>query len=132
MELRDYIEAGIEKMEDGTAVSLAKHLGQNPNAVRNAKAHRQGLPSYACALLADLLGVERLEIIAASELVTEKNPERREIWLPIVLMAEARRAAMSATKPNATAETTTAPNESEPSKTEEVVVDSTTLSNFPQ
>jgi len=29
--------------------------------------------------------------------VTEKNPERREIWLPIVLAAEARRAARIAT-----------------------------------
>lgn len=113
MELKDYIEAGIEKL--GNSVSLAKHLGQDPTVIRNAKGHRRGLPNYACVVLADLLGVERIEVIAASELVTEKNPERREVWLPFVRMAEARRLAAIASQGNAKAETTTAP-EREPSE----------------
>ena len=120
MELKDYIEAGIATC--GTAVELAKLLGQNPTTVRDAKGQRKGLPAYACAKLADLLGVDRLEVIAASELVTEKKPERREVWLPIVLAAEAREIARTAqmnTAQTATAETKTAPNR-EPSK-EEVV-----------
>jgi hypothetical protein len=110
MELKQYIEAGIAKC--GTAVSLAKLLDQNPNAVRDAKGHRKGLPVYACVMLADLLGIERIEVIAASELVTEKNPERREVWLPFVLAAEARELANDAQKNSAqdvTAETKTAP-----------------------
>jgi hypothetical protein len=96
MELREYIEAGIERF--GTAVALAKVLDQNVTALRNVKAHRQGLPNYACVKLADLLGVERIEVIAASELVTEKNPERQKVWLPFVQTAEARRIALSAVK----------------------------------
>ncbi len=107
MELKDYIEAGIAKL--GSAVSLAKHLGQDATVVRNAKAQRRGLPNYACVKLADLLETEWIEVIAASELVTEKNPERREVWLPFVLAAEARKLAEIATSANATAETTTAP-----------------------
>jgi hypothetical protein len=59
-------------------------FGQNPNAVRDAKGHRRGLPNYAYVKLADLLGTERIEVIAASELVMEKKPERREVWLPFV------------------------------------------------
>jgi hypothetical protein len=109
MELKDYIEAGIAKC--GTAVSLAKQLSQNANAVRDAKRHRQGLPNYACVMLADLLGVERIEVIAASELVTEKNPERQKVWLPFVLAAEMRQLALDAQNAVqvATAETKTAP-----------------------
>lgn len=80
MDLRDYIEAGIKKYR--TAVALARALKQNPNALCNAKYHQQGLPNYACAALADLIGVERINIIAASELVTETNPDRRNLWLP--------------------------------------------------
>ena len=83
--------------------------------ITNAKAHRRGLPNYACVVLADLVGAERIEVIAASELVTEKNPEKREVWLPFVLAAEARRLAAIASQGNASAETTTAPR-GEPSE----------------
>ena len=116
MELRNYIEAGIEKC--GSVISLAKQLGQHETTITNAKAHRRGLPNYACVVLADLIGVERIEVIAASELVTEKHEERRAVWLPFVQMAEARRLAALAQQGNANAakaETTTAPNR-EPSK----------------
>jgi len=82
MELRDYIEKGLEGF--GTATALAQFLGMNPNALRDAKAHRVGLPSYACVKLAQLIKVDPLEVIAASELVTEKKEERKAIWLPFV------------------------------------------------
>ena len=116
MELKDYIEAGVAKFTPAT--ELAKQLGQNANLVRDAKAHRKGLPNYACVKLADLLGAERIEVIAASELVTEKNPERREVWIPFVLAAEARKLAEHAPGNAAkavNAEMQTAP-EREPSK----------------
>lgn len=110
MELRNFIEAGEEKV--GGRKPLALILEQAPNAITNAKANRQGLPNYACVKLAELLGVERIEVIAASELVTEKNPERREVWLPFVLAAEARQhaqAAQQSADQTANAETKTAP-----------------------
>ena len=110
MELKDYIE-NAEKSAGGRQ-PLADILGQNADAITGAKAHRRGLPNFACIKIADMLGVDRLEVIAASELVTEKKPERREVWLPIVLAAEAReiaRTAEQSTAQNATAETTTAP-----------------------
>ena len=112
MELREYIEEGIRQC--GTAVSLAKHLDQLPSVIRNAKAHQRGLPIYACVMLADLLRVERLEVIAASELVTEKHPERRALWLPFVLTAEARQGA--ALVPSSTAKTGAAQMETAPGR----------------
>jgi hypothetical protein len=85
MELKNYIEQGEKKT--GSRKHLAEALEQNPNAITGAKAHRQGLPNYACIKLADLIGVDRLAVIAASELVTEKKPERKAVWHPFVQAA---------------------------------------------
>lgn len=87
MELRDYIEAG-EKAKNGRE-ALAAFLGVNPNNVTNAKRNARGLPIDACAKLAKLLGVPEIEVIAASELATEKKPEKRAFWLPFVEHAKA-------------------------------------------
>ena len=127
MELKNYIQAGIEKL--GSVIALAKHLDQQDTAITNAKGHRRGLPEYACVMLADLLEVERIEVIAASELVTEKNPERQKVWLPFVLAAEARLLAQHAqtnAEQIAATETTKAPK-TEPK--EEVVVENLHLKN---
>lgn len=47
----------------------------------------RGLPVYACIELARLIEVDPMEVIAASELVTEKNEKRKAIFLPFVHMA---------------------------------------------
>lgn len=76
------ITAAEEKA--GGRKQLATILDQNPEALTSAKAHRRGLPAYACISLAKLINVNPLEVIAASELVTEKKEERRAVFLPFV------------------------------------------------
>ena len=78
MNLRDYIEMG--EMEAGSQVKLAEFLMMNPANIRNAKRGTQGIPDAMCIKLAKLVGVTEIEVIAASNLVTEKNPERRKIF----------------------------------------------------
>lgn len=85
MEFRDYIEEGIAKC--GTATALAKELGQDATVVRNAKAHRRGLPLAACYKLADLIGAPRDAVAAASALVTEKDEGIRAYLRPFVQTA---------------------------------------------
>lgn len=85
MELRDYIKQGEEAK--GTGRALATYLDQAATTLADAKAGRRGLPDFACVKLAALIGVDTLEVIAASQLVTETKPERREIWLPFVRQA---------------------------------------------
>lgn len=81
MQLRDYIEQGIEKCPNGkTGRALATYLGVGSNELSDAKGHRRGLPNHACVKLAKLTGHEPLNIIGASELVTEKKEEKREFW----------------------------------------------------
>lgn len=78
MLLREYIEQALTGSMTGRA--LANHLGIGANELTDAKGHRRGLPNHACVKLAKLIGREPLEIIAASELVTEKREEKRDFW----------------------------------------------------
>ncbi len=78
MQLRDYINAGINST--GSQRDLADHLGTSSQQITNAKAQRAGLPNDACVKLATLIHANPLEVIAASELATEKKVEKREFW----------------------------------------------------
>lgn len=82
MRLREMIEKAIHASNNQS--DIAKVIGVSAKALTEAKAERRGLPAYACVKLAQLIGEDECRVIAASELVTEKNPERRAIWLPFV------------------------------------------------
>lgn len=82
MELRDYIEAGSKKA--GSTAALARYLDMNQPDVANAKAHKRGLPLDACFKLAKFIDEDLEAVIAASQLVTEKNEKKRAFWLPFV------------------------------------------------
>ena len=77
MDLREYIEMG-EKAA-GHQVKLASYLEQNDSNMRKMKQNKRGLPDPMCIKLAHLIGVDPLHVIAASNLVTEKNSGRRKL-----------------------------------------------------
>lgn len=78
MELRTFIERA-EKAA-GSQKELGLIIGQSPSHIRSAKAGLQGLPTYACVMIADMIGEADISVIAASELTTEKKENRRRIW----------------------------------------------------
>jgi len=78
MELKKFIEAA--EVEAGSQKALGVMIGQAPSTLRSAKAGLIGLPTYACVMIADLIGEDHTTVIAASELVTEKKSERRAFW----------------------------------------------------
>ncbi|HJW26504.1 MAG TPA: hypothetical protein VJ576_16535 [Rhodocyclaceae bacterium] len=80
MELRDYIDSGIRTK--GSAKALATYLGIAPQSLTNAKAHTRGIPNSAAVKLATLIGADPLAVIAASELATERQEEKRAFWFP--------------------------------------------------
>ena len=82
MELKELIERA-EKAA-GSQKALGLIINQSPSAIRSSKAGIGGLPAYACVQIAKLIGVPEITVIAASELITEKKPERRAIFLPFV------------------------------------------------
>lgn len=82
MEFAGYIGTAVEKA--GGVQKLADALGVHRVDVSQAKAGKKGLPGFACVRLAQIIGEDERAVWAASELVTEKNPERRAVWLPFV------------------------------------------------
>jgi len=82
MELREIIEKA--EAAAGSQKALGLLINQAPSHIRNAKAGSQGLPTYACIQIANLIDVPEITVIAASELVTEKRAERRAIFAPFV------------------------------------------------
>lgn len=78
MNLKEYIEKG-EKLA-GKQIELARMLGVKDSTLRLAKMNKCGLHDAVCMKLADFIEVDRLEVIAASNLVTEKDEERRKIF----------------------------------------------------
>lgn len=83
MELREMIEAATKLVENQKLI--AKVIGVAPNSLTDAKAGRRGLPASACIKLAKILEIDPIAVIAASELVTEKNAEKRALFAPFVL-----------------------------------------------
>lgn len=83
MELKTYIAKGIEV--EGSLTALAEKIGMARQALTAANAGHRGLPPVACGKLADLIGVDRWDVVAASEILTEKDEEKRRYLLPFVL-----------------------------------------------
>lgn len=83
MELREMIESAANIA--GSQAALAKVIGVRPDQLTHAKAARAGLPAAACYQLAHILSIDPAAVVAASELVTEKNPEKRAVFAPFVL-----------------------------------------------
>ena len=77
MELKNYIENAEKKA--GSQKKLANVLGISAGYIRMAKGEKRGFPEAICIKLADYLNEDRLSVIAASGLVTEKDQERRKI-----------------------------------------------------
>lgn len=78
MEMRNYIEIGEKKA--GKQTELAKILGIRDSYLRQAKLGKSGLPDAVCIELADYINVDRIEVVAASNLVTEKDERRRKVF----------------------------------------------------
>lgn len=78
MLINEYIEKAEKKA--GKQIELAKLLGTTGSYIRMVKAGKRGFPDDICILLADYIGADRLEVIAASNLVTEKDEKKRKVF----------------------------------------------------
>lgn len=78
MEMKNYIEKAEKKA--GKQTELANMLGITASYIRMVKAGKKGFPIETCIVLADYINEDRLEIIAASNLVTEKDERKRKIF----------------------------------------------------
>lgn len=86
MELREYIEQGAKKAGSLTALGLM--LGLSQPTISGVKAHKRPLPMKAVIELADYIDADLKAVIAANELVTEKDEKKRAFWTPFVQHAK--------------------------------------------
>lgn len=78
MKMKNYIELAEKKA--GKQLELAKILDVSASYIRMVKAGKKGFSVDMCIVLADYIGADRLEVIAASNLVTEKDEKKRKIF----------------------------------------------------
>ncbi len=78
MDIKTYIELGEKKA--GKQVELARILETRDSTLRLAKTGHNGLPNWLCYKLANYLEVEAGTVIAASNLVTEKDEKKRKVF----------------------------------------------------
>lgn len=78
MELCDYIRQAAEKA--GSISALSRALGINQPEVSKAANGRGRLPLDKVIQIADMIEADRIAVISANELVTEKKPEKRDFW----------------------------------------------------
>lgn len=78
MKMINYIEKAERKT--GTQVQLGNYLGLTSGYIRMVKAGKRCFSNDICIKLADYIEEDRLEVIAANSLVTEKDEEKRKIF----------------------------------------------------
>lgn len=78
MNINEYLDKAQEKA--GSQVNLAKTLEISARYIRLVREGKRGFPDDICIQIADYIEVDRLEVIAASNLVTEKDEKKRKIF----------------------------------------------------
>lgn len=78
MKMNDYLEKAQKKA--GSQIKLAKILGISDRYIRLVRDGERSLADDVCIQLADYIGADRLEVIAASNLVTEKDEKKRKVF----------------------------------------------------
>lgn len=76
--MNEYLRKGQEKA--GSQIKLAKILEISDRYIRLVRDGDRSLADDVCIKLADYIGEDRLEVIAASNLVTEKDERKRKIF----------------------------------------------------
>lgn len=78
MKINEFIDKAEKKA--GKKIELAKILGISDRYIRMVREGKRGFPDDICIQLADYIGADRLEVIAASNLVTEKDEKKRKVF----------------------------------------------------
>lgn len=76
--LKYFIEKGSQKI--GGITKLGEFLKVSQPNMSSAKAEKRQLPMSACVVLADYINENPLKIIAYSQLTTETDEEKIQIW----------------------------------------------------
>lgn len=80
MDMSKVLDEAKEKLGVESDYGLAKKLGIPNPRISEYRSGKATPDAYACAKLADALGVDPLALLAQVEAATEKNEARRNYW----------------------------------------------------
>ncbi|WP_052717348.1 DUF3693 domain-containing protein [Chromobacterium vaccinii] len=76
----DYLREALEKMGDKSQNMKAKELMLKGNTLSQYMTGERLMDNFACMKVAQVLGIDGMEIIAAVQMEREKSEERRAFW----------------------------------------------------
>lgn len=80
MDISKVLDEARQHLDVTTDYALAKKLEIPNNYLADYRRGKRTPDAYACARLADALGVDPLALLAQVEAATEKNEARRNYW----------------------------------------------------
>lgn len=80
MDISKVLDEAKKKLDITSDYELGKRLGISKQRISAYRAGTQIPNAYACAKLADALGIDPLGLLAQVEAATEKNEARRNYW----------------------------------------------------
>ena len=76
----DYLNEAKARLGLESDYALAKHLGLTVGTVSHYVNRRRVIDNYTAARLAEILGIDPIEIIATAEFEREKDEQRKSFW----------------------------------------------------
>lgn len=76
----DYLIEALEKLGEMPDAKKYERLKLHKNTVNQYKRGERIMDDFACIMVANELGIDPLEIIAAANMEREKTQERRDFW----------------------------------------------------
>lgn len=76
----EFLQDALEKLGDLSDRKKAEQLKISPQALSDYKSGNRVMDDYACIVVAEYLGIDPLEIIAAANMEREKNQAKKDFW----------------------------------------------------
>ena len=80
MKTSEYLSLLIRQAGRGANAELARMLGVHRAAITNYQSGHRIMDDYTAAKVADMLGIDQMELIAQANAEREKDPQRRAYW----------------------------------------------------
>lgn len=84
MKTTEYLDAARVKLNLPSDYALAKHLGVSKETVSQVRIGKMHLSEGLAVKIADILGRDRLELLAVSNMERAKTPEGVAVWAELL------------------------------------------------
>ena len=80
MKTAEYLDLVLKQRAEGVNAQLARLLGVHRAAITNYQTGDRVMDDYTAARVAEVLGIDEIEVIAQANAEREKDPEKRAFW----------------------------------------------------